>query len=206
MRWYPWYPVEHRRTTYKLSLSEQGAYRRLIDEYMVNREPLPDDDPALARILGVGLDEWLAISPNVRVFFKAQNGRLVHKRCESELQVQDRRMRRLSDRGKKAAAARYNKYKELDASGMHVHATGQDITGHNRTNKKNKKEEGLGEERSGASLNGRVFVLSDTPPYEAWKKHLGRFPRQHDHRVNGRLQRGSWFSSEWPPGAAPDPN
>jgi uncharacterized protein YdaU (DUF1376 family) len=203
MRWFPWHPVEHRRATYKLSLSEDGAYRRLIDEYMINREPLPDDDAALARISGVGLDEWLAISPNVRVFFKAQNGRLVHKRCDSELQAQDLRMQRFSERGKKAAAARYNKDKDLDASCMHVHATGQDITGHNKTNK---KEEGLGEERSGASLNGMVFVLSGTPPWEAWKKHLGRFPREQDHRVNGRLQRGSWFPSEWPHEPTADPN
>ena len=66
MKWFPWHPVEHKRDTYKLLLSEDGAYRRLIDEYMVNREPLPDDDGALARILGVGLDDWLAISTKVR--------------------------------------------------------------------------------------------------------------------------------------------
>ena len=167
---------------------------------MINREPLPDDDAALARISGVGLDEWLAISPNVRVFFKAQNGRLVHKRCDSELQAQDLRMQRFSDRGKKAAAARYNKDKDLDASCMHVHATGQDITGHNRTNK---KEEGLGEGRSGEG-NGKVFIAIDTPQWKAWRK-LKRWP-QTDHRVDGRLQRGWFFPTEWPHEPAADPN
>jgi uncharacterized protein YdaU (DUF1376 family) len=192
MRWYPWYPVEHRRATLKLSLAEDGAYRRLLDEYMNNRGPLPDDDPVLARILGVGLDEWLAISPNVRTFFKARNGRLVHKRCESELQVQDRRMQLFSDRGKKAARARYNKHKDLDASCMHAHATGQDITGHNRTNK---KREGLGEGRNGES-NGKTFIAIDTPQWEAWQKRRN-WP-QTDHRVDGRLQRGWFFPTEWP--------
>ena len=57
MKWFPWYPLEHRRDTYKLSLTEDGAYRRLLDEYMVNRQPLPDDDAALARILVVGRGE-----------------------------------------------------------------------------------------------------------------------------------------------------
>jgi uncharacterized protein YdaU (DUF1376 family) len=200
MRWFPWHPVEHKRATYKLSLSEDGAYRRLIDEYMINREPLPDDDPALARILGVGLDEWLAISPNVRVFFKAQKGRLVHKRCESELQVQDLRMKRFSDRGKKAAAARYNKDKELDASCMYVPATGQEITGHNRTNK---KEEGLGEGRNGEG-NAKIFIAIDTPQWKAWRKE--RSWPQTDHHVGGRLQRGWFFPTEWPHEPAPDPN
>src|SRR5215469_8498231 len=68
MKWFPWYPLEHRRDTYKLSLTEDGAYRRLIDEYMVNREPLPDDDAALARILGVSSEDWLAVANSIDLF------------------------------------------------------------------------------------------------------------------------------------------
>ena len=109
-------------------------------------------------------------------------------------------MQRFSDRGKKAAAARYNKDKDLDASCMHVHATGQDITGHNRTNK---KEEGLGEGRNGEG-NGKVFIAIDTPQWKAWRK-LKRWP-QTDHRVDGRLQRGWFFPTEWPHEPAADPN
>ena len=130
MKWFPWHPLEHRRDTYKLSLAEDGAYRRLIDEYMVNREPLPDDDAALARILGVSQEDWLAVANSIRPFFKSQDGRLVHKRCASELRAQDQRSERYSERGKKAAFAKYSKPNDLNARRMLVPTTRHNITRH----------------------------------------------------------------------------
>jgi len=127
MKWFPWYPLEHRRDTYKLSLTEDGAYRRLLDEYMVNRQPLPDDDAALARILGVSQEEWLAVAKSVRPFFKYQDGRLVHKRCVCELRAQDLRSERY---GKKAAFAKYSKPNDLNARRMLVPTTRHNITRH----------------------------------------------------------------------------
>lgn len=109
MDWYPWFPLAFRRKTYRLSLAEDGAYRRLIDEYMLNRTAIPDDDTALARILGVGLSDWLAVAPEVRPFFRPQNGLLTHRRCDQEIRAQNMRIERFSARGKKAAFAKYNK-------------------------------------------------------------------------------------------------
>lgn len=109
MDWYPWFPTAFRRDTYSLSLAEDGAYRRLIDEYMITRSPLPDDDRALARILGIGVEEWAQIAPAVRKFFRPSDGVLNHKRCACELRAQDMRSQRFSERGKKAAFAKYSK-------------------------------------------------------------------------------------------------
>ena len=123
MDWYPWYPLKFRRKTYSLSLAEDGAYRRLIDEYMMAREPLPGDDLALARILGITLAEWGAVSIRVRGFFKEQDGRLINKECEDQIRVQDKRKTAYSDRGKKAAFQRWSKINGQHARRMLVPAT-----------------------------------------------------------------------------------
>lgn len=110
MDWFPWYPADYKRDTYRLTLAEDGAYRRLIDEYMVNRGPLPDDDAALARIIGVTSETWLAIAPAVRTFFHSNpQGELTHKRCDQELRRQAVVFERNSARGQKAAYKRWSK-------------------------------------------------------------------------------------------------
>lgn len=123
MDWYPWFPLDFRRDTYHLSLAEDGAYRRLLDEYMLLGGPIPDDDIAIARMIGIGLDEWLVIASKVRSFFKVRGGRLTHKRCDQELAAQARRKARYSERGQKAAFARYSKINKMPARAVHVHAT-----------------------------------------------------------------------------------
>jgi uncharacterized protein YdaU (DUF1376 family) len=108
--WFPWYPADFKRDTYGLSLAEEGAYRRLIDEYMVIRGPLPDDDGALARIIGVSADTWMPIALRVRGYFRGNGqGQLTHKRCDQELRAQDVRFDRHSARGQKAALKRWSK-------------------------------------------------------------------------------------------------
>jgi uncharacterized protein YdaU (DUF1376 family) len=123
MEWYPWYPLDFRRDTLNLSFAEDGAYRRLIDEYMILRGPLPDDDAALARLLGVGISEWLSVASVVRGFFRARDGVLIHKRCDREIDAQIRRNERFSKRGKKAAFAKYSRANGLPARRMLVPAT-----------------------------------------------------------------------------------
>jgi uncharacterized protein YdaU (DUF1376 family) len=122
--WYPFYPTDFRRDTLHLSLAEDGAYRRLIDEYMILRGPLPDDDAALSRLLGVGIEEWLKVAPAVRKFFRsAANGLLFHRRCDREIAAQNNRNSRLSQRGKKAAFAKWNNFNAVHPRRMLVHPT-----------------------------------------------------------------------------------
>ncbi len=85
---------------------------------METRHPLPDNDQALAAIARIGLSEWLEDSPKVRPFFISKNGKLHHKRCNDELDSQDKLAKRRSVVGKKGAEARHNKNKDIDALGM----------------------------------------------------------------------------------------
>jgi uncharacterized protein YdaU (DUF1376 family) len=119
-RWYPWYPLKFRRDTQHLGLAEDGAYRRLIDEYMTTGEPLPDNDLALARIVGVGKDEWLTVAPAVRPFFEASNGKLVHSRCHKELMQQACLKHGYSIRGHAGADARWKDHREKKRQDKHL--------------------------------------------------------------------------------------
>lgn len=93
---------------------QDGCYRRLIDHYMKTRAPLPDNDAALARIVGDSEANWVAMaSPIVRPFFKSEKGRLFNKRCDVELARQDAKSRTLSESGKKGAEKRHNKNKDI---------------------------------------------------------------------------------------------
>lgn len=136
MEWYPWYPQLYQQKTLCLTLAEDGAYRRLLDAYMTSRQPLPDDNHALARLIGVGINDWCAIAPKVRGYFVAEDGKLINQRCDTELFRQDQRTKKHSEISKKGAAARWRKNKALDASGTppampsvsRTDATGQDKT------------------------------------------------------------------------------
>lgn len=115
LRWYPWHIDDYAHDTRHLTLAEHGAYRLLIDCYMLQREPLPDNDRALARIVGAGLDEWMAVATNVRAFFRARDGVLIHKRCEQELRAQKLKIQKRSERAKKGAFAKYSKLNGLNS-------------------------------------------------------------------------------------------
>lgn len=84
--YYEWYPSIFRADTQHLTLAEDAAYRRLIDHYMETRAPLSPDNRSLARIIGIGYDEWLWISVNVLKFFKNNPaGLLTHTFCDETL-------------------------------------------------------------------------------------------------------------------------
>jgi uncharacterized protein YdaU (DUF1376 family) len=113
--WYPFFINDYRRDTYHLTLEEDGAYRRLIDEYMVTRAALPNDDAALARIVGITKTEWDRLAPVVRRFFRMRNDKLFHKRCEAEIRAQNARHNRNSKRAQKGGMAKAFKDKQLRA-------------------------------------------------------------------------------------------
>lgn len=147
MDWFPWYRELYRADTLHLTLAEDGAYRRLIDEYMTLRQPLPNNPRALARLLGVSLEEWLAVSENVLSFFKQDGGVLRHKRCDKELDAQDARAKKRSERAQKAAEKRWGKQQDKcyeharsNANAMLGDATRQDKTVEVREVETRKKE------------------------------------------------------------------
>lgn len=138
MDWYPRYPVLWRTKTRHLDPFQEGCYLRLIDEYMETRQPLPDSDSALARIIGISIEQWLRdASGIIRHFFTPKNGLLFHDRCDQILNEQDAREKKQTEKSRKGAQARWNKNNNIDASGIHQampnHATGQDKTRHSDT-------------------------------------------------------------------------
>lgn len=113
--WYAFHREKYKRDTLHLTLAQDGAYRRLLDAYYENGGPLPDNDVALARLIGVTLDEWMAVAGTVRAFFKPSNGKLVQKCCEEELRAQSMLGARRSEKASNAAKAKHQKYRELKA-------------------------------------------------------------------------------------------
>lgn len=107
MDWFKFYPADYRDDTWDLDLAAHGAYMLLIQHYMMHEKPLPDNDKALASIVGVGLDEWSAVASQVRNMFVTRDGKLRHKRCELELNAAYDRRRDGAER-----AAKYRKTKE----------------------------------------------------------------------------------------------
>ena len=52
------------------------------------------------------------------------------------------------------------------------------------------------------AVTPRVWVCRGTPPWDAWVDDYraeGRRLPTTEHRIDGRLQTGWWFESEWPP-------
>ncbi len=86
MEWYPKNPTDYREDTWHLSLAEHGAYNLLIDHYMNTERPLPNNDIALSRIIGISLDEWLSVEVAVIALFKCVSNTLQHKRCDAEIE------------------------------------------------------------------------------------------------------------------------
>jgi len=103
---FDWFPVEvlaWDRDTAHLSCLEDGAYWRLVRHYMLTRMPLPDDDRALANIVGVSIEEWADMQHTIRSFFKQGENppRLSHKRCDAEIKEQSRRSETRQKAGRK---------------------------------------------------------------------------------------------------------
>lgn len=129
--WYAFKPHKFRRKTYHLSLAACEIYRRLIDEYMITRAPLPADALSLAGIARVSPDEFNAHSAAVRAFFTERNGRLHNKSCDEELHAQSMLAARRSKKAKEAATARWakGKLKHDDECDEHAHSNANAMLG-----------------------------------------------------------------------------
>lgn len=116
--WYSFFPLRYRSKTMHLTCLQDGAFRRLIDEYMISRHPLPDNDHALARITGLSFPEWMEMAEVVRHFFVQEGGKLYQVTCNEELTKQDGLSRKRSISAQNAAKARWLKTKDNDAPRM----------------------------------------------------------------------------------------
>lgn len=132
--WYPFFPAKFRSATRHLTAEQDGIYRRLLDEYMETRSPLPDSDIALSRIAGVSEIKWLDAARILRAYFRHADGMLFHDFCDKQLDIQDKKNKYRSASAQKAAETRWSKIKqdqqltcgshaERNADAMRNHAT-----------------------------------------------------------------------------------
>ena len=107
MDWYERRPTDYKEDTWHLTLAEHGAYNLLLDHYYSTERPLPDNDRALASLCNCSVDEWLEVKPAVVAFFKAKNGKLRSKKCESILELAFSKRKDGAER-----VAKYRKHKK----------------------------------------------------------------------------------------------
>lgn len=139
MDWYPWYPEIYASDTMHLTAEQDGIYRRLIDHYMKTRQPLPDNDNALARIAGVDHAIWSNASGIVRAYFTHSDGIIRHPFCDNQLDLQDKKAKKRSHSAETAAKKRWAK--QRDKCDSHAGVMPHNATEQNRTGEDNKKKE-----------------------------------------------------------------
>lgn len=110
MTWFRFDADAYDADTMHLSAAEDGVYSRLLRHYYRYRQPLPDNDRALAAIARVTLDEWGAVASVIRGFFRSRGGKLHQKHADTELDREDGLMKKRSENAKKAAEIRHRKH------------------------------------------------------------------------------------------------
>lgn len=159
---------------------QDGCYRRLIDHYMKTRAPLPDNDLALARIVGASYPDWIEkASDTVRPFFQEKNGKLYHKRCDKELAGQDKRSKRLSESGKNGANKRWSKSLEAnDKNSPPISPPNGQVMAQDRTGQDNTLQEDSNTDKHTGGAGGKTkklalpVTLPDWIPPELWESYL----------------------------------
>ncbi len=171
--WFPWYPSLFEADTMHLTLEQDAIYRRLIDHYMKTRLPLPDSDVALARIAGADLACFEHASSIVRAFFKHKNGKLFHKFCDEQLDIQDKRVKNRSEISKRAAAKRWKESKPDQEDKCIEHASDdakQDATGQDNT----KKEDVVVSAREYVEIGKEISKITGWENDPRWSGDFGR--------------------------------
>lgn len=87
LRWYAHYLDDYRRDTGHLSMIEDGAYRRLLDEIYILAKPLPPNVMAVYRLArAISEDERAAVDSVLGQFFQSTPEGFVQKRARLELE------------------------------------------------------------------------------------------------------------------------
>ncbi len=85
MNWYKFYPGDFARDTRRLTLTERGAYRELLDCYYSSEQPLPADLVTLCRMAGAHSKAERDAVKAVLEFFERDGDTLRHGRVEAEI-------------------------------------------------------------------------------------------------------------------------
>jgi uncharacterized protein YdaU (DUF1376 family) len=142
--WYPWY-AERALTSEaidRLTLAEEGAYRRALDKAWI-KGSLPADPAEAAKVIGKGCSKKIAERVLSIDFFKPMKGnrkRVIHTVLERVRAEQEEKHKKRVETGKRNRAAKPN---EINAQSSNAQATKEQCRTDKEEDKeyKNKKEE-----------------------------------------------------------------
>jgi uncharacterized protein YdaU (DUF1376 family) len=119
--WYPWYvkDVLNSERVKMLSLAEEGAYRRALDNAWIEGS-MPADPSAFARVIGSGCTTKIAKKVIETCFspMPENESRLVNKKLEKIREEQRRKFAVKSATGKKNIAKRWKQVTSGDSNGI----------------------------------------------------------------------------------------
>lgn len=103
--WYSFYPKDYRDKTSGLTMVQDCAYRRLMDEYYITSKPLPANADVLLRICRAFADDEKAAVPFVlEQYFTLEADGWHHQRIDEELQHRADLSEKRAKAGSKGAA------------------------------------------------------------------------------------------------------
>lgn len=117
--WMPWFPSDFLSSSkvQRMTLAEQGAYRRLLDYQWMDGN-IPESIDEIARLLGVGLDDASRLWGRVGVCFAPCPGGLRNERLATLRDESAIRHQQLSESGKEGASRRWAGHGEANGVAM----------------------------------------------------------------------------------------
>lgn len=108
LQWYPFYPADYYAKTIGLTFSQDAAYRRLLDVYYtVTRGPLPLDLKVIHSLVRASnRHERVATAYVLGRYFSRSTGGYEHHTCDTIIEAQQNKIRKLSEAGRKGGLTR----------------------------------------------------------------------------------------------------
>lgn len=117
--WMPLYVADYVADTPYLTTEQHGAYLLLLMAYWRNGPP-PDNDAILASLVKMAPDAWSIARAVLVRYFEVCEGFWIHKRVEVEMEKAKRNRATAHDKASKAAKAKWEKARMLQALPEHV--------------------------------------------------------------------------------------
>lgn len=145
MDWYKHYMGDYLKDTADLSMTQDGAYRRLLDRYYTSGQPLPIEKQKLYLITRA-IERWEreAVDSVLAKFFILTSAGYTQKRTEKEL-------------------AKYKK-----AATVHIANLGRKMDSQNGLEKLEARNQIKEKSKNKSSAKTALFVLPDWIPVEEW--------------------------------------
>lgn len=107
MNYFPLWVGDFQRDTAQLTLTEVGAYQRLLNAYYASEKPLPDDWRTLYRLTSaMDQDEQDAVRSVIAKYWMATPDGWVQTRAKTEIEEAQKRIETARENGKRGGRPR----------------------------------------------------------------------------------------------------